>query len=99
MQKQDYVDQFKEDYLCEADGSCGTMIRGRGIEYQSKKERWLEENRLLKIELKKKDSLINLENFKELPIAFIEANANQPREYFDEDALLELAESIKRLAR
>lgn len=36
-----------------------------------------------------------LENFKELPIAFIEANANQPREYFDEDALLELAESIK----
>ncbi|MEY5047058.1 MAG: hypothetical protein RLZZ175_417 [Bacteroidota bacterium] len=36
-----------------------------------------------------------LENFKELPIAFIEANANQPREYFDEDALIELAESIK----
>lgn len=65
-EQKDYVDQFKEDYLCEADGSCGTMMRGRGIEYQSKKDRWLEESRLLKIELKKKDSLINIENLKEL---------------------------------
>jgi ParB family chromosome partitioning protein len=31
----------------------------------------------------------------ELPIEQIEANAGQPRTYFDEDALLELAESIR----
>jgi len=36
-----------------------------------------------------------LENFKELPISQIEVNPTQPREYFNEDALNELAESIK----
>mgnify|MGYP001273889244 CR=1 FL=1 len=65
-EKKDFVDKYKEDYLCEAAGTCGTMIRGRGLEYQSRKERWLVENNLLKIELRKKDSLLNLENLKEI---------------------------------
>lgn len=36
-----------------------------------------------------------LENFKEILLAQIEVNHHQPREYFNEEALLELSESIK----
>jgi len=63
--KKQLVDKYKEQYLCESAGTCGTMIRGRGLEYKSRKERWESENNLLKIALLKKDSIINLENIKE----------------------------------
>lgn len=63
--KKQLTDKYKEEYLCEAAGTCGTMIRGRGLEYQSRKERWEYENNLLLIALQKKDSIIKLENSKE----------------------------------
>lgn len=59
------VDQYMEDYLCEAAGTCGTKIRGRGLQYESRKQRWESENKILIREEIKKDSLLNLEKFKE----------------------------------
>ena len=64
IEKKKIVDKYKEDYLCEANGNCGTMLRGRGLEYESRKQRWISENNILKLESKKKDSLIKLENLK-----------------------------------
>lgn len=60
------VEKYKDEYLCEAAGTCGTKIRGRGQEYKSRKERWISANYLLKEELKKKDSLFIIENNKEI---------------------------------
>ena len=67
-QKKQLVDKYKDDYLCEAAGTCGTMIRGRGLEYESRKERWVNENTLLKIAQTKMDSIIQLQNFKEIDL-------------------------------
>ena len=36
--KKALVDKYKEEYLCEGAGTCGTMIRGRGVEYQAEKK-------------------------------------------------------------
>jgi hypothetical protein len=60
------VEKYKDEYLCEAAGTCGTKIRGRGEEYKSRKERWISANNLLKEELKRKDSLFIIENSKEI---------------------------------
>ena len=59
QKKVDIVNGYKEDYLCEGSGTCGTMIRGRGIEFQSRKERWVNEAAKLELEKIKKDSIIN----------------------------------------
>ncbi|MBC7389284.1 MAG: ParB/RepB/Spo0J family partition protein [Opitutaceae bacterium] len=41
------------------------------------------------------EKVVEINSISEIPIDQIEANAGQPRTYFDEDALIELAESIK----
>lgn len=43
----------------------------------------------------KSEQAPSLDNFKEIPVAHIEVNHLQPREYFNEEALLELSESIR----
>ena len=58
LKKKEIVDGYKEDYLCEGSGICGTKIRGRGLEYQSRKERWVNEVTKLELEKTKKDSII-----------------------------------------
>jgi len=58
QKKVDIVNGYKEDYLCEGSGTCGTMIRGRGIEFQARKERWVNESAKLNLEKIKKDSII-----------------------------------------
>ena len=62
--KKKIVDRYEEDYLCEAAGTCGTLVKGRGPQFQSRKNRWLVEKKILAKELRKKDSLISLENLK-----------------------------------
>ena len=62
--KKEIVDRYEEDYLCEAAGTCGTLVKGRGPQFQSRKDRWLVEKKMLAKEQRKKDSLINLENLK-----------------------------------
>ena len=62
------LDSYEEDYLCEAAGTCGTLLKGRGPQFESRKERWLVEKKLLDEELRKKDSLTNLENLKAMDI-------------------------------
>lgn len=63
--KKRLVEKYKDDYLCEAAGTCGTKIRGRGAEFESRKERWEKANASLKTELIKRDSLLKLEIDKE----------------------------------
>ena len=41
------------------------------------------------------EKIVEVNSISEIPLDQIEANAGQPRTYFDEDALIELAESIK----
>ena len=41
------------------------------------------------------EKVVEINSISEIPLIQIEANAGQPRTYFDEEALLELAESIK----
>lgn len=41
------------------------------------------------------EKVVEINTISEIPLDQIEANAGQPRSYFDEDALIELAESIK----
>jgi len=41
------------------------------------------------------EKIVEINTISEIPLDQIEANAGQPRTYFDEDALIELAESIK----
>lgn len=41
------------------------------------------------------EKVVEINSISEIPLDQIEANAGQPRTYFDEDALIELAESIK----
>lgn len=59
------VDRYKDEYLCEAAGTCGTKIRGRGAEYESRKERWVKASTALKKERIKRDSLLQLKNNEE----------------------------------
>ena len=50
--------KFYEDYMCECNGTCGTLIRGRGIECITRKiSMKIMSN--LNIEAKKKDSIIS----------------------------------------
>ena len=53
------VEKFYDDYMCECAGTCGTLIRGRGIECENRKSRWEAEVLSLNFESIKKDSLID----------------------------------------
>ena len=50
--------KYYEDYICECNGTCGTLLRGRGIECKVRKEKY--ENYLLYLDVEeiKKDSLM-----------------------------------------
>tara|TARA_B100001939_G_C16870888_1_gene586344 strand:- start:23 stop:1108 length:1086 start_codon:yes stop_codon:yes gene_type:complete len=62
--KNENVEEFYKEYICECAGTCGTMIRGRGIECQTRKIKYENELNLLVKESSIKDSLlINLANY------------------------------------
>ena len=44
-EKKKILDRYEEDYLCEAAGTCGTLVKGRGPQFQSRKDRWLAEKK------------------------------------------------------
>jgi len=50
--------KYYEDYICECNGTCGTLLRGRGIECKVRKEKYENYLRYLDVEEIKKDSLI-----------------------------------------
>ena len=52
------VNEFYNQYMCECAGTCGTMIRGRGIECEARKNRWEKELIILSNQEKIKDSII-----------------------------------------
>ena len=50
--------KYYEDYMCECNGTCGTLIRGRGIECNVRKKKYEDYNKFLISESVKRDSLI-----------------------------------------
>ena len=60
--------KFYEDYMCECNGTCGTLIRGRGIECITRKNKYENYMSNLNIEAKKKDSIISFLASKEIEI-------------------------------
>ena len=67
-EKVDLGNKYYEDYMCECNGTCGTLVRGRGIECKARKAKYESYMGYLQMEEIKKDSLILLESFKKTEI-------------------------------
>ena len=66
--KEEVSNNFFEDYICECNGTCGTMLRGRGVECEARRYKYETFNAELKIEKIKKDSILKSLSIKEIQI-------------------------------